>query len=120
MSGATGVLGSAMAKSLAANGARTLILGRNKDKVDQLVSEIVSNQGKAFPLIADVTNEEQLKEAFEQVEKAFGKLDCMINAAGGNLPGAVIQPEQELIDADLDELRRVMELNYMGTLMPSP
>ena len=118
MSGATGVLGSAMAKSLAAYGARTLILGRNKDKVNQLVSDIVSKNGKAFPLIADVTNEEQLNEAFEQVEKAFGKLDCMINAAGGNLPGAVIQPDQELLDADLQELRRVMELNYMGTLMP--
>ena len=118
MSGATGVLGSAMARSLAEHGARVLVLGRNKDKVNQLVSEIVSNQGKAFPLIADVTDVNQLKEVFKQVDKAFGKLDCMINAAGGNLPGAVITPDQELLDADLDEMRKVMELNYMGTVIP--
>ena len=118
MSGATGVLGSAMAKSLAEAGARVLVMGRNKEKVNRLVAEIVNDQGKAFPLLADVTDEDQLRQASKEVEKAFGKLDVMINAAGGNLPGAVIQPDQELLDADLDELRQVMELNYMGTLMP--
>ncbi|MGI9548028.1 MAG: SDR family oxidoreductase [Flavobacteriaceae bacterium] len=119
MSGATGVLGSAMAKSLAENGARALILGRNKEKVNRLVSEIVAANGKAFALIADVTNEGQLQEAYVHIEKSFGKLDGLINAAGGNLPGAVIKPDQELADADLEELRRVMELNYMGTFIPT-
>lgn len=119
MSGATGVLGSAMAKSLARNGARTLILGRNPEKVNRLVSEIVSLKGKAFPVIADVTDEDQLIEAHGQIKKSFGKLDGLINAAGGNLPGAVIQPEQDLLDADLEELRRVMELNYLGSLIPT-
>lgn len=119
MSGATGVLGSVIAKSLARNGARTLILGRNPEKVNQLVADIVSERGKAFPIIADVTDEDQLKEAQKHIDKAFGKLDGLINAAGGNLPGAVIQPEQELMDADLEELRRVMELNYLGTFIPT-
>ena len=119
MSGATGVLGKTMARSLAGNGARTLILGRNKEKVNNLVSEIVAENGKAFPLIADVTREDQLKEVYEQIEKAFGKLDVLINAAGGNLPGAVVQPSQDLMDTDLDELRKVMELNYLGTFIPT-
>ncbi len=119
MSGATGVLGTAMAKSLARNGARTIIMGRNPEKVNRLVSEIVAENGKAFPLIADVTNEEELKEAYNSVEKAFGKLDVLINAAGGNLPGAVIQPDQDLMDTDIDELKRVMDLNYLGTFLPT-
>ncbi len=119
LSGATGVLGSAMARYLAKQGARTLILGRNKEKVNNLVAEIVSANGKAFPVIADVTDEDQLEAARVQVDKAFGKLDVLINAAGGNLPGAVIQPHQELSDANLDELRKVMELNYMGSFIPT-
>ena len=119
ISGATGVLGSSMAKYLAQNGARVLILGRNKAKVDQLVSEIVGSNGKAFPLLADVTDENQLNKVFKSVEKAFGKLDVLINAAGGNLPGAVIGPDQKFTDAKIDELRKVMELNYMGTFIPT-
>ena len=119
LSGATGVLGSAMARYLASQGARTLILGRNKEKVNTLVAEIVSQNGKAFAVVADVTDKEQLEAARAQVEKAFGKLDVLINAAGGNLPGAVIHPNQELTDANIDELRKVMELNYMGSFMPT-
>ncbi|MEN8798006.1 MAG: SDR family oxidoreductase [Flavobacteriaceae bacterium] len=118
MSGATGVLGSSMAKYLAQNGARVLVMGRNKAKVDRLVSEIVGDNGKAFPLLADVTDENQLKQVFTTVEKAFGKLDVLINAAGGNLPGAVIGPDQNFTDAKIEELRRVMELNYLGTFIP--
>ncbi len=119
LSGATGVLGSAMARYLAKQGARILILGRNEEKVNRLVAEIVSEKGKAFAVIADVTDIEQLETARAQVEKAFGKLDVLINAAGGNLPGAVIHPHQEVTDANLEELRKVMELNYMGSFMPT-
>ncbi len=119
MSGATGVLGSAMAKSLASHGARLLILGRNAEKVDRLVSQIVSDNGKAFPFVADVTSEEELTKVCQSIDKAFGKLDVLINAAGGNMPGAVIRPDQELTDADLEELRRVMELNYLGSFIPT-
>lgn len=119
MSGATGVLGSEIAKSLAGQGARLLILGRNPDKVNHLVTEIVSTGSKAFPFIADVTKEEQLEEVFKNIDKAFGKLDVLINAAGGNLPGAVIQPDQEFTEASTEELKKVMELNYLGTFLPT-
>jgi len=118
MSGATGVLGSSISKYLAHNGARMLILGRNKEKVNGLVSEIVADGGKAFPLIADVTDEDQLNKVSSQIEKAFDKIDVLINAAGGNLPGAVVGPDQDFTNANPDELRRVMELNYMGTFIP--
>ena len=119
MSGATGVLGSEIAKSLAKNGARLLVLGRNANKVNQLVSEIVADNAKAFPFIADVTIEDQLEDVRNKIEKAFGKLDVLINAAGGNLPGAVIRPDQELTEASTEELKKVMELNYLGTFLPT-
>ncbi len=118
MSGATGVLGSAIAKHLASQGALLLVLGRNPDKVTTLVAEIEKEKGKAFPLIADVTSEAELLKCRGVVLEEFGRLDVLINAAGGNMKGAVILPEQTLVDAHTDQLRQVMELNYIGTFLP--
>lgn len=118
MSGATGVLGSALAGHLASQGATLLVLGRSADKVKNLVSDIQGKKGHAFPLIADVTSEEELLKCRGVVLEEFGKLDVLINAAGGNMKGAVILPEQTLVDADTEQLRQVMELNYLGTYLP--
>jgi NAD(P)-dependent dehydrogenase (short-subunit alcohol dehydrogenase family) len=52
------------------------------------------------------------------LQESFGKIDVLINAAGGNMKGAVITPEQRLPDADTDALREVMELNYLGSFLP--
>lgn len=118
-SGATGVLGTTMSKYLAEQGAEVIILGRTSAKVEELVSEITQNQGKAWGYICDVTDEQSVGNAAEEIEKDHGYLDILINAAGGNMPGAVIRPDQELSDLDLDSLRKVMDLNYLGTGIPS-
>lgn len=118
ISGATGVLGNSITQFLAGEGASVIILGRNPNKVRDLVEQIESAGGKAHPLIADVTNEEALINAREQVEKKFGQLDVLINAAGGNMPGAIVTPDQKITDLDIEEVKKVMELNYLGTLLP--
>ena len=118
LSGATGILGSAIAHHLAAEGAIVVVLGRNPDKVKALVAEIEKKGGRAFPLISDVTDEAALLKSRAVLLEEFGRIDVLINAAGGNMKGAVITPEQTLLDADSDQLRQVMELNYMGTLLP--
>lgn len=118
MSGATGVLGSAISAHLASEGAIVVVLGRNQDKVKALVKRIEGAGGKAFPLIADVLKEDELLKSRNVVLEEFGRLDVLINAAGGNMPGAVIKPDQVVIDADTESLRQVMELNYLGTFLP--
>ena len=118
LSGATGVLGAAMARHLASEGARMVILGRNPKKVEALVNEISASGGSAIPLISDVTNEASLSKGKAMLQESFGKIDVLINAAGGNMKGAVITPEQRLPDADTDALREVMELNYLGSFLP--
>ncbi|UZD23110.1 SDR family oxidoreductase [Algoriphagus halophytocola] len=118
-SGATGVLGTSMSKYLAEQGAEVIILGRTSAKVETLVAEITQNQGKAFGYICDVTDEQSVVNAAKEIEKEHGYLDILINAAGGNMPGAVIRPDQELSDLDLDSLRKVIDLNYLGTAIPS-
>jgi len=118
ISGATGVLGSAMTAYLANQGAKVVALGRNPDKVNSLIVEIKGTRHKVSPLIADVTNEQDLKRAKLELENKFGKIDVLINMAGGNMAGAVITPEQTILDARIDDLNKVMELNYMGSFLP--
>ena len=118
ISGSTGVLGSAMTAYLAGQGARVVALGRNTDKVNSLIEGIKNTRHKVFPLIADVTNERDLERAKLELENEFGKIDVLVNLAGGNMPGAVITPEQTILDARIDELNKVMELNYMGSFLP--
>lgn len=117
-SGATGVLGTPMALHLAAQGAELLILGRSPEKADQLVNEINTSGGKAFGYFADVTDEESLEKVAKVIESHHGHLDVLINSAGGNMPGAVIRPDQNFLDLDTASLRKVIDLNYLGTVLP--
>ena len=118
ISGATGVLGSAMTAYLAEQGARVVALGRNPDKINALIDGIKNTRHKVFPLITDVTNTQDLNRAKLELENEFGKIDVLVNLAGGNMAGAVITPEQTILDARIDELNKVMELNYMGSFLP--
>ncbi|MEB2783924.1 SDR family oxidoreductase [Algoriphagus persicinus] len=118
-SGATGVLGSSMSLYLAKEGAEVLILGRTPVKVEDLVKQIKDAGGKAFGYICDITDEDSVQDACTEIEKEHGYIDILINAAGGNMPGAVITPDKTLKDLELDALRKVMDLNYLGTAIPS-
>lgn len=118
-SGATGVLGKAMSLYLAEQGANVLILGRTQSKVDDLVKEIKNNGGNASGYYCDVTDEDSVEKACKQVEDDHGYIDTLINAAGGNMPGAVITPDKTLQDLELKALRKVIDLNYLGTAIPS-
>lgn len=117
-SGATGVLGKTMAFHLASEGAELLILGRTPEKVNELVSEVNASGGKAFGYFADVTEEESLEKVAKVIESQHGHIDVLINSAGGNMPGAVIRPDQNFLDLDSQALRKVMDLNYLGTVLP--
>jgi NAD(P)-dependent dehydrogenase (short-subunit alcohol dehydrogenase family) len=117
-SGATGVLGKTMALHLASQGAELLILGRTPDKVNELVSEINTSGGRAFGYFGDVTDEESLEKVAKVIETQHGHIDILINSAGGNMPGAVIRPDQNFLDLDSLSLRKVMDLNYLGTVLP--
>lgn len=117
-SGATGVLGASMALYLATQGAEILILGRTPDKVNTLRDQILAQGGKAWGYYADVTDEESLEKVAQLISTQHKTIDVLINAAGGNMPGAVIRPDQTFLDLDSEALRQVMDLNYLGTVFP--
>jgi len=117
-SGATGVLGASMALYLAQQGAELLILGRTPDKVNALRDQILAQGGKAWGYYADVTDEESLEKVGQLIAAQHESIAVLINAAGGNLPGAVIRPDQTFLDLDTEALKQVMDLNYLGTVFP--
>jgi NAD(P)-dependent dehydrogenase (short-subunit alcohol dehydrogenase family) len=119
ITGATGVLGSMMARGLAEAGANVVILGRRKEVAEQVAASIEINGGKALAVSADVLNEEQLHQAREQVHQAFGLVDVLVNAAGGNRPGAVHKPGMQLSDFNIEAYRDVFDLNLIGTVIPA-
>ena len=117
-SGATGVLGSEMSKYLAGQGAHIIVLGRNISKVNNLVDAIKAEGGKADGLIADVTDQEDLEKSYSELQERDLDFDILINAAGGNQQGAVVGPDQTFLDLNIDALREVIDLNYLGTVLP--
>lgn len=118
VTGGTGVLGEAFINGIAAAGGTVGILGRNEKVANERVASIVNNGGKAMALIADVNNEAQLSTAKEKILDAFGRIDGLVNAAGGNLPGAVIAPDQDIFQLDFSALQEMMKLNLFGTMLP--
>ncbi len=118
VTGGTGVLGGCMAEALAGHGVKVAILGRNKEKAETLSKKIIENGGEAIPLIADVVDKASLISAKAKLIAKWGKIDILLNAAGGNVSGAVINPEQSILDLKEEDLRQVIDLNQLGTILP--
>lgn len=119
VTGGTGVLGGAFVEAIAAAGGVVGILGRNEKIANERANAINQKGGQALALIADVTNESQLESACQQMLAAYGKIDGLVNAAGGNMPDAVVQPNQDVFQLNFQALQDVMQLNLMGTVMPT-
>src|SRR5690606_3470643 len=119
VTGGNGVLGGAIAMGLARQGVKIAILGRNPDTVASRVKEITNEGGEAIAVPADVLNRDELIEAKEKINNNFGEINILVNAAGGNLPGAVITPDQSFFDLNMNDLGKVGELNFQGTVLPS-
>jgi NAD(P)-dependent dehydrogenase (short-subunit alcohol dehydrogenase family) len=119
VTGGTGVLGNAMCKALANAGAAVVIIGRRKEAADQLAQHINNSGGTAIGISADVLNKEQLLAAREVIINQFGKLDILVNGAGGNMPGAVVMPDKTIFDLNIDDFRSVVDLNLTGSVLPT-
>ncbi len=118
VTGGNGVLGSAIAYGLSQSGVKVGILGRNEDRINQVVSTIQTAGDEAIGLVADVCNMESLKTANKKVVDTWGEVDILVNAAGGNEPGATILPNQSIFDINIDSFDSVVDLNLKGTLLP--
>jgi NAD(P)-dependent dehydrogenase (short-subunit alcohol dehydrogenase family) len=119
VTGGTGVLGGAMARGLARAGAKVGVLGRRREKAEAAVQTIEAEGGEALALPADVLDREQLEGARKAVEQKWGRIDVLVNAAGGNMPQATLEPGQSFFDLPVEGMEQVVALNLQGTLLPS-
>lgn len=119
ITGATGVLCSEMCRELNELGAHIAILGRNMARATALAQELNNNGGNALAVPCDVTDKPSIIAAKDSVMGHFGRVDVLINGAGGNNPQATASDDLSFFDLDETALRSVDDLNYMGTLMTS-
>lgn len=119
ITGGTGVLGKAIAKYLAQEGAKVVILGRRAEAGNAIVEDIKSAGGEAMFLTTDVMKQEVLEQNLADIVAAYGRVDSLLNAAGGNMPGATIAPDGTFFDLKPEEFQRVLDLNLTGTVIPS-
>ncbi|WP_082458640.1 SDR family oxidoreductase [Pedobacter sp. Leaf216] len=119
VTGATGVLGEAFVNGLCAAGATIVVIGRNEDAAKQRVADVTQAGGKAIYIIADVLNEQNLIDANETIINQFGRIDALVNAAGGNVAEAVIQPGSDIFDLNISALKQAFDLNLFGTMLPT-
>jgi len=119
VTGATGVLGSSFVSGIVAAGGAVVIMGRRESVAIAMANAIIEKGGKALAVIADVMVEEDLIAARDKILSAFGKIDGLVNAAGGNVPEAVVQTNADVFDLNIEGMKKAMQLNVWGTVIPS-
>ena len=119
ITGGTGILGKAIARYLALEGAKVVILGRRAEAGEAIVADIKAEGGEAMFLKTDVMNQEILEQNLADIVAAYGRVDSLLNAAGGNMPGATIAPTGTFFDLNPAEFQKVLDLNLTGTVSPS-
>lgn len=118
VTGGYGVLGSSLAAGLAAAGARVAVLGRRRDAAEAKAEEIRAAGGEAMALVADVLDEARLRDARAEVLAAWGRVDALVNAAGGNVARAR-NDDRPVFEVPGDSFDEVLRLNLHGTVVPS-
>ena len=119
ITGGTGVLGRAIAKYLALNGAKVIILGRKEDVGAEIVADIQKAGGECEFLKTDVMNQDVVQQNCDYIIGKYGRIDTLLNAAGGNMKGATITPEQTFFDLEAKQFQTVLDLNLTGTVIPT-
>ena len=119
ITGGTGVLGSCMVEYLAEQGAKVVVLARNKENGEKLVNGIKAKGFEAIFLQSDVNDKAILEQNAQDIVAKYGRIDVLINAAGGNMPGATIGPDKTIFDLDVDAFKTVVDLNLFGTVIPT-
>jgi NAD(P)-dependent dehydrogenase (short-subunit alcohol dehydrogenase family) len=119
ITGGAGILGGEIACALVGVGANVAIVDRSPEMAERLIDRLELCKGRAIIVYGDVLDPEALEQTIEQVLDEFGRIDCLVNGAGGNSPRATTGPDLSFFDLPPDALRFVFDLNILGTILPS-
>ncbi|MBN2787248.1 MAG: SDR family oxidoreductase [Paludibacteraceae bacterium] len=119
ITGGAGILGKGMAEYMAEQGAKVVILDRVEEAGKALIADIKAKGGEALYLNTDVMNKEVLEQNAKDIKAAYGRIDILVNAAGGNMAGATVAPDKTFFDLEIDAFKKVVDLNLFGTVIPT-
>jgi NAD(P)-dependent dehydrogenase (short-subunit alcohol dehydrogenase family) len=118
ITGAGGVLGGNIAKHFATQGAKVVALDIRREQLDARVEELLALGGEAIGITANVLDLESLEKVANEVVSRWGRIDILLNIAGGNMPGATLAPDQPVFDMKISDWEKVTTLNLNGTVYP--
>lgn len=118
LTGGGGVLAGKMAEGLIQCGVKIVLLDLREENAKSRAKEL-EQYGDVIGLACDVLDEESLVNIKDEILSKYGRIDILINAAGGNMPGATISPDQTIFDMDMNDFKKVSDLNLNGTVLPS-
>jgi len=119
ITGGGGVLASEIGSGLSKAGVKIVFLDINLEAAQIAANKINEMGGEALGLKTNVLDIDALKATRDEVLTKYDKIDILLNAAGGNMPGATIAPDKTVFDLDINDLNKVTTLNYNGTVLPS-
>lgn len=119
LTGGGGILAGEMARGFLQAGVKVVLLDINENNLNKKVDSLKDTGGEIIGLKCNVLEEESLKNVNQIILEKFGRLDILVNAAGGNMPGATIGLDQTIFDLQMDQFRKVTDLNLNGTVLPT-
>ena len=119
ITGAGGVLGGSIAKSFVEAGAKVVALDIRQEQLDARVKELTENGGEAIGIVGNALDINSLKQVAAEITARWGRIDILLNIAGGNMPGATLAPDQHFFDMKIEDWEKVTNLNMNGTVYPS-
>ena len=119
VTGAAGVLAGGAAKYLQEQGAYVVYLDLKQDQVDKTVAEAKKISEKCCGYACNVLDQTALDSVYAKIMADIGRVDVLVNGAGGNMPGATIGPDQDVFDLKMEDYSKVLDLNLKGTVMPT-
>lgn len=119
ITGGGGVLAGAIGSGLARAGAKIILADINLDKAVANAETIIGKNCSAHGLYMDALDTQSIKDACKHILNEHERIDILVNAAGGNIPGATISPDKTIFDLNIDDFDRVSDLNYKSTLLPT-
>ncbi len=119
VTGASGVLGGSIAESLMRSGAKIAALGRTKENVTSRLKQLEEIGPDVIGITCDVLDVDALKKAKEEILVKWGRIDILVNCAGGNTPGGTLSDDQSIFNMKLTDWDEVVQLNTNGAVYPS-
>ena len=119
LTGGGGILAGEMAAGLLKAGAKVILLDINEKKLNQKIENLQSDGYQAHGYKCNVLDKENLKQVYQAIIDKFSRIDILVNAAGGNIQAATIAVNQTVYDLDIEQFKKVTDLNLLGTVLPT-